>query len=491
MAQQSFNSRYSDAWSRLKLESRRRPDEVFPRFKKEDFDNLKQKYTDTHGYVIKIPQIDDIVHVVPKSLKTLDDIKQEKRQGLSQILASPTPNWARKYSTVMTYLDDIQDATSLIYPAISMLARWAPKVMGKIIPTLGWMMLGSDLLNLAIGIGRLPMGGMAGKRLNCEVIKHNPFTKKARWDRANRLLKYKPGIADLIQAAQTTDNVIGVGLSLGPLMGFIMDAAFGAYRYATGERVRFSTEVPIANEHEVGGRNALKASALINTQGQTFTDDQHFWSLTMGAVGGRLFLPYCMETDIAGSVEDPMSIMIPADYPKDPLTIEIIKERGLDVDAGHGWPINGAKEMMLGDIFDYIVQNTQDSVTGYWNRHPKDWNGYVTAICWDQILPASIYAFDPGVEPHYEDSEIARVCYTCLKAPLLPTRKLNEGELEDFFRWVKMIYEMTKRPPGLLAIKEKFDAMKIPYREAYPTTREPEADELFPPDLNINQYTSY
>lgn len=487
----SFTQTYSDAWSKLNLASRRRPDEVFPRQTKEDFDLVKQKYVDTHGYVIKIPQIDDVLHVVPKAYKTLDQIKAEKKQGLAQILASPTPNWARKYSTVMTYLDDIQDATSLIYPAISMLARWTPKVMGRLVGALGWMMLGSDLLNLMIGVGRLPMGGMGGKRLNCDVIKHNPFTKKARWSRANRLLKYKPGIADLIQAAQTTDNVIGVGLSLGPLMGFIMDAAFGAYRYLNGERVRLSTDVPAPFEHEVGGRNALKASALINTQGQTFTEETHFWSLTMGAVGGRLFLPYAQDVDLAGSVEDPMSIMIPADYPRDPLTIEVIKDAGLDVDAGYGWPIDGKPEIMLGDLVDYLVQNTQESVSSFWRRHPKDWTGFVSAICWDQVLPASISAFDPGAEAEYEDSEIARVCYTCLKAPLIPTRELTQGERDDFFRWVMMIYDNTKRPPGLLAIKEKFDAMGIPTRESYPTTREPEADKYFDPDLNTNLYTSY
>jgi hypothetical protein len=487
----SFNKSYSEAWGKLGLSQRRRPEEVFPRFQKKDFDTLKKDYNDKYGYVISIPKISDIIHVVPKELRTAADIKREKREALNRILASPSTDWSRKYTTLMTFLDDIQDTTSIIYPAISMLARWAPKVFGKLLAPVGWLMLGGDLLNLAIGILGMPMRGMGGKRLNCDVVKHNPFTKKARWDRTNRLRNYKPGISDLLQVAQTTDNVIGVGLSLGPILGMIMDSALGAYRYATGERVRFSMDVPDAFEHEKMGARAMKAAAFINTSGQTFSEENHFWSLVMGAVGGRIFLPYCYETDISASIENPMSIMIPAPYPKDPLTIEVIKEQGLDVNEGYGWPMNGKPEITMGDLVDYQVENANDAVTGYWRRHSHDWYGLISAMCWDQILPPSVAAFDPGSEMKVEDSEIARVCFTMLKAPLAPTRILDEKERADFFDWVMMISRFTGRPPGLIAIKEKFDAMRIPCRESYPATREPIADLFFPGDLDLSLYTGY
>jgi len=491
MAPICFNQTYSDAWKILGLNDRRSPTDIFPRSPKKDFDELKAKYHDKHGYVIKIPEVSDIIHIKPNAFKSAAEIKAEKRKGLNQILASPSPDWARKFSTAMTFIDDIQDTTSVIYPAISMLTRVAPKIMKRILPVLGWMMLGGDLLNLLIGIGRLPVAGMAGKRLNCDVIKHNPFTKKARFDRTERLRNYKPGLADLIQVAQTTDNIIGVGLSLGPLMGFMQDAIFGAYKYVTGERVRISHEVPPMFEHESAGRRAMQSSALINTRGQEFSEETHFWSLTMGALGGALFLPYAHDADLSIAVEDPMSIMIPAPYPTNPITLEVIRDAGLDPARGYGWPINGSPEISLSDLTDYLVEHTQASIGSYWRRHDKGWYGFVTALCWGQILPMAIKAFDPGMEVEYEDSEIARVGFSMLKAPLIPTRFLTIEEKREFFSWVMMISEFTGRPPGVMAIREKLTSMGIPYRESYPTTREPEADLLFDKDLNLSLYSLY
>lgn len=488
MGKNTFQNAIKPAWDKLNLGDRRRPDEVFPRFKKEDFDALKSKYQQEHGYVIKIPEISDIIHLKPNLLKSPEEIRAEKIKGLNQILASPAPEWVRKYSTAMTFLDDVQDATSVIYPAIAMLSRVLPKVMNRILPVLGWLMLAGDLLNLAIGIGRLPMAGMGGKRLNCKFLNQNPFGKMARLQRAGLLRNYKPGIADLLQVAQTTDNIIGVGLSLGPLVGLIQDAITGAYRYATGEKVRIMHEVPDMFEHEHGARNAIKASAMINTRGQEFSEEIHFWSFIMSSLGGRIYYPYAYEAEITTAVEDPMSIMIPAPYPKDPMTIEVIKNMGLDPLDGYGWPINGEPEISLGDLADYLSENTQASISGYWNRHGNDWYGLTAAVFMDQTLPLALKAFDPDSEIELDDSPMAKVVYTMLKAPLLPIRTMDQIERDNFFEWVNMINHFTNRPPGLMKIKEKFDSMKIPYRQTYPATREPEADLLFDKDLDLSPY---
>jgi len=487
----TYNTALSMAWSKLGLRERRTPTEVFPRVTKKDFEDLKNEYINKHGYVVSIPEISDIVHLTPKEFKNIDEIKAEKRKALMRILASPAPEWAMKYSSIMTILDNYQDATSLIYPAIAMLSRWAPKVMGKVLPILGWMMLVGDLLEFVIGIGRLPLRGMGGKRLNCEVIRHNPFSKKARVSRIWRLRNYKPGIADLLQVAQTTDNVIGVGLSLGPIMGFIQDSIFGLYRYLSGEKVRWSYDVADMFEHEQGGRKAMMMGALINSTGQVFDEETHFWSQVMMALGGRLYLPYCHENDIAGVVEKPMDILIPAPRPTDPITIDVIKEEGLDVEEGIGWPMNKEPQISLSDLTDYISQNLQNGIMGFWRRHEKDWLGYVSSVALDQIWGPSIMAFEPTCEIEWEDPPLSRVVFTMLKAPLLPKRHFTQGEAKEFIDWVNAIYEVTKRPPGLIQIQDKLDMMGIPYQTFYPPEREPEADIYFPKDLEITKYTAY
>lgn len=182
----TFGASYSSALGKLRLGDRQRPEEIFPRYEKQSFDALKKEYTDKYGYVIRIPKFEDIIHLTPNSMKTAAQVKSEKRKGLMNILASPTPDFARTYSSIMTYMDDIQDATSIVYPAIAMLTRLAPKVFGKILPVAGWMMLGTDLLQWLISLGRLPFSPMGGKRLFCHYNKNNPFSKTSQYLRKRK-----------------------------------------------------------------------------------------------------------------------------------------------------------------------------------------------------------------------------------------------------------------------------------------------------------------
>jgi len=487
----SYNQQLSEAWAALGIKERKRPEEVFPRVTKEDFSKLKTDYVEKHGYTIKIPDIDQIIHLVPRAYKTDSEIKAEKREALARILASPAPEWAMKYSSIMTFLDDIQDTTSIIYPAISMLTRLAPKVMGRILPFLGWGMLGMDILNLAIGVGRLPMTGMGGKRLVCQHIRGNPFSKTARANRVDRLRNYKPGLGDVIQSLQVTDQLTGVGLSLGPVMGLATDAIFGAYRYMTGERVKISMDVPSPFDHEKVSSKLTQAASLINSQGQMFDEQTHFWSLTMAAVANRLFIPYAHDLDVIGSVENPMNIAVPAPFPKEQTTIDVIREFKLDVDKGVGWPFNGKTEISVDELSDHYLINTRDVVRDFLFRHRYDWYGYIVASFWDQVSPSIPIAFDPGGEMEIDDTPLTKVIFRMVKAPMLPTRFFTEGEARDFEDWINMRLEAYDRTPGILAIKDWLTAKGIPFIETWPTERTANADEIWPPGYTGEEYKSY
>lgn len=145
----SFAAAHSFAFSKLGIGNRSIPGEIFPKYAKRDFDALKADYNNQFGYTIRIPQWDDVVHLTPNALKDPAVLKAEKKEALVRILESPAPEWARKYSSAMTWIDNVQDTASLVIPAISMLARAAPKIFGKLLGIAGWLMLGYDLLNIA------------------------------------------------------------------------------------------------------------------------------------------------------------------------------------------------------------------------------------------------------------------------------------------------------------------------------------------------------
>jgi len=484
----SFSTSYSSAWSKLRLSDRRRPDEVFPRVQKEEFESLKKNYTERFGYTITIPKLEDIIHWKPNEFKTLEEVKAQKREGLMRILASPAPEWARYYTTIMTWMDNIQDMGSIVYPAFSMLWRWSPKVFGKLLPIMGWVMLGTDLLNMAIAVGRLPMTGMGGKRMICDYFRQNPFTKKAHWMRKDRIKNYKPGVADLLQVMQVTDQFTGVGLCLGPLMGFIQDSVYGAYRYLTGERVRIGYDVPDMFTHEAASLKGLQYAGLIGSAGQTFNDEMHTYANIVGATSARLYTPYAHEADFVGSVENPMDIIIPADRPTDPITIDVIKEEGLNLEEGVGWPYNEKKEISVSDLWDALLPRTYDTFREYSLRHSKDWFGYVSANMLDQVTPSIGWAFDPAGYVEYEDTPEMKTLFRMVKDPLLPTSIPSRAAAQEFIDWCKRTYFDIGKSPGTWAIKEKFDSLGIPYRETYPEKWTPETDEYWPKDLDIFQY---
>jgi hypothetical protein len=487
----SFGTSYSTALMKLGLGDRSRPEEIFPRTDKKSFDDLKKEYTDKYGYIIKIPKLEDIFHLVPNALKSNAQIKAEKRQGLMNILASPQAisgpwNW---YTTAMTWMDNIQDTGSIIYPAVSMLARWAPKAFGRLVPVFGWMMLGTDLLNWLLNLGRLNFTGMGGKRSWCDGQKHNPFHKTSQWLRKERIRNYKPGMADLIQVAQVTDQVTGFGISLGPVMGAAFDVLWGGYRYLKGDPVRFALDVPDMFEHEKIAGRGLAASGLINSFGQVFSEEMHFWSLLVGAISARIFTPAAHDFDIMGSVEDPMNVMVPAAIPQDPITIEVIREAGLNVEDGVRWPYNGQKEIALGDLWDELVPRNTQVFRDYCFRHSKDWYGYVIATAWDQVTSAMGFAFDPTGEVVEDDTTEMKALFKMVKAAILPTATVTQAQSDEFWEWVNGYRELYDEMPKIREIKDKLTQIKIPFKVGFPAERMPEADEFWPPDFPINDYT--
>jgi len=483
-----FWQQRQNAWGSLGVWRHFRPDETPPRVTKKDFDKLKAEYNARYGYYIRIPKWEEIFCITPTAMMTLADIKAQKRQGLMNILSSPAPDWARKYSSVMTWLDNIDDATSVVYPAISMLARWFPKIFGKIIPLVGWTMLGTDLLKIVIGLGRLPMTGMKGKRALCRQIRLNPFSKKAQFQRIEKIKNFNPGFYDMLQVLQTTQQFTGVGLSLGAIMGCVQDAIFGAYRYITGERVQIVLEVPDMFEHEKMAGRGLQASSILNSTNPTFNELQHFQFYVFGAVCARLYAPWLQESGLWDAVERPAQLMIPAPAPYKQSTIDVIQEAGLSVEEGIGWPFNGEREMQISDLSTAIAAGTQDVYDRYLFRHQKDPYGYVAAACLDQVVPALIHSMDPSSTSKFEDSPRTKVAFRMVKSGLLPKSYPSEEIAESFLKWIDDYTEVYKKTPGLIALKEKMDQLGITYRESYPTSREPEADLVWPENLEYEDF---
>ena len=190
-----------------------------------------------------------------------------------------------------------------------------------------------------------------------------------------------------------------------------------------------------------------------------------------------------------GSVEDPMNVMVPAAIPTDPLTIEVILETGLNVEDGVGWPYNGQKEIALGDLWDELIPRNRDVFRDFCFRHSHDWLGYVVAQLWDQVTPSVIFGFDPTGSMEQDDTTEMKALFKMVKAAILPTATVTQAQSDEFWEWVNGYRELYDEIPKVREIKDKLTQLNIPFKVGFPAERMPEADEFWPPDFPISDYT--
>lgn len=190
----------------------------------------------------------------------------------------------------------------------------AGRFAARFIPVLGWIVLASDLLNLLSFLAMLatpayallcggPQAAIAAgvpaalfkqalKRETWRAHNLNPFSRQARAARVLRSAGRLPAISNLLEVAQTTDTLFGVGLSLGGLVGLLNGLTFGAYEFSQGRTVRFAGPPDLAREApgfagkdaetdpalrrmlQIGVNVAVTAPAVQRVQ-DVFTEDEH------------------------------------------------------------------------------------------------------------------------------------------------------------------------------------------------------------------------
>ena len=476
----SFAQAHSEAWSKLGIGTKERPFEVFPKLKQQEFDALKSDYNNKYGYTVRIPQWNDIVHLVPNALKSPDVIKAEKKEAFVRILESPAMDWQRTLASVVTFTDNIQDTASVVYPLIKLLNIVAPKAMGKLLPLIGWLSAGYDLLNMATALVSTALLPMTAKRVMCPQFWKNPFSKTARYQRTSHIKNWKPNIADAIQAAQVSDQFFGFGLSLGGIMGFLTDSMAGAYRYATGQPVKFTFDPPDVGTLDMMGARGLRAAQVISSQGQIFSEMQHFWTYITAALSTATLGPTFRDAELAELIEDPMSLMLPAPEPTDPLTIEVLKELGINPGDRVGWPFNGEKFISAGDLIDATAEPCRANFVDFCMRHSKDAYGFVAAAAMDSMVPNVILSIDPDASYSMDDTTEMKIFWKMIKTPILPTGPYTKDQSDTFWKWVTDYKDLYGKEPGILAIEEKLDNLGIKYATSYPAEPGPDFNKFWP-----------
>ena len=409
-----------------------------PKMSDEKFAAQKAAYVAKHGYTITVPGLSDIIKIrtqepmtkqehkwwrarryemfSPKRFDELKTDKQKRKERYMAMLASPTPAVVQNAGSIMTAIDDAQDAVSTL-AALGQIARSvAPKVLGKLLkgPT-GLLLMTSDLMNMVQQTGQFCMAPMYGKKAGEELARGSPKNYKAKLKRRLNTSKKLPTQADWIQGLQATEQVFGVGISLGPIVGLMQDIVFGVWRSRPGTFVDVKLPIPDFQSWYKTAQKAVKAvGTLFSAPFETDDDDILLWIATAQLAFQHLFqiTQDWNPLEMVSSMED---FELAAPEPSHTLTIEVIQEGPVDPDKVIGWPQNNERWIPLTQLAERTQGVATANMTGFLKRNKHSWTGYVGGLCATQTAMYAMACLEGEGDVAYDHSMQLKAATTMLK----------------------------------------------------------------------------
>jgi len=448
-----------------------------PKFTDDKFEEQKEKYVAEYGYTITVPAFEDIIHIKRFKAMTWEEIqlwkarkydeipaerladirehKEVKRRKFVQMLASPEPRIVRAAGAILTSLDDLQDAVSTL-ACIGMLtaAIVGGTTAAVLAGPLGWIVGASALLNLINPFSRIkgpkfkPYTGMKAKKDAEDLTKKNPFSKKARARVAKKIKNFKVGTGNIIEALQVTDNIFGVGLCLGPIMGFAVSLISGAVRGVMGQKVSFAAAPSTLPNHvTVAGRAAIANSLFHSFVHKTDFQDE-VDSLFAAHLSLQVLEPYLQDWNPITEVEDLANYYLQAPRPIDILTLEIIEEAGYTLDEVCNWPQNGEQWISYGELAETTAPIATENLRHFAEENKNSALAFIAGQNAHDFALGALAAWEGFDQVEIEYLPTSRIVITILMRGWCYPDDVTESQVQKFEDWVYVHEYMGTVPSG-------------------------------------------
>lgn len=379
--------------------------------------------------------------------------KAKKKARFMAMLASPAPKVARWVGSWAVAVDNAQDAIATL-AVIGMIT--AAVVGGTTAAVLagpvGWAAGTAALLNLVNPMkymkwpkGKVKPGRAAKKDLE-KFSDKNPFSKKARAKTAAMIKNFRPGVSNLIEALQVTDNMFGVGLSLGPITGLAQDLIAGTVRAMRGEEVKIKTPPPLLPKHVAVAQKVLKSSAVLwATQWKSDFEIERDSMFALN-LATQVVTPYMQDWNPFDQVEDLEHLEIEAPRPDDVLTLEIIDELGLKLDDICNWPQNGERWISLGELQETTAAQATENLRTFAAENPNSAEAYIAGQNAHDFAFGSIEAIEgPGtIDQRYSHTE--RTLIIILDNGWIYPAGITAAQIRKFEEWIAVHEYMNTQP---------------------------------------------
>jgi hypothetical protein len=372
-----------------------------PRFTSEEFKKLKADYVAKHGYTIYFPGFSDIIKLpvyeplskteeiyykskmwdkfTPERLSDIRAIKRKKKEKFMAMLASPAPDIANKVGSIMCAADDLNDSLGTLAVIGWIACTAAPRTIGRVLtgPT-SFLMIASDLVNLYGHISGLPAMGKTKKRLFEDSTDKNGRLTKMHLSNVDRINKFMPGKAGLIEALQVTNQTAGTGICLGPIAGFVVDCISGHVRNALGAEVKVKARMPDLKYWEALAMKILKSDVAYGLLNPHFTLTEHMSANIAFNLACQVFRPVYEELPFTVIDEDPSTVLIQAPVPTDAITLELFEEERLNPLDFCKWPGIDKEWASYSEIYDGAQKRITESISGVFENNKFAWETFIS-----------------------------------------------------------------------------------------------------------------
>ena len=419
---------------------------TMPRLTTEEFKAMRAAYVAKHGYRIHIPGFEDVIKwdVTPEPTQQelelylkkdvtalgakryfeIRDLMAEKKEKFLRILASPRPDILIDAASILTTLDDINDALGTLAVVGRIIARKLPPMAAKAIRgPLGWALLGADLVGLAMDLSSLPFKARRLQHELNDAVKGHPLSKKAKLRRLNKLKRLRITKGEAIEALQTTENTMGVGICLGPIMGLLWDIPSGEARELAGKKVTITGIPPIVKELDFSWAGLVKTfhQAWLSESGIMDIDKtKGFIAMNLATQGAKSYLQGVSPID---AIQNFDYVELLAPKPKYPSTRHIVGEELGDPDSHIGWVASGLLTMKPEDTLENMLEEVQEELGNWRDRNKQDTAAMVAA--------QNLVETGPGLLELLEPDEPIDMEYEPVAASMLELMNLNLRFPED------------------------------------------------------------
>lgn len=475
----------------------------------EEFEKIKAEHVAKYGYKVEMPEFGDVLHftmpvhmsdeeatlwgtgrkdeITPYRRAMIEEAKADKKRRYMMALGSPNPKIIRGIAAWSTMVDNAQDTliTAALVGRIGI--KVFPKFAKRIAPAYGICATGADILNIMALFTLAPFAAKSLKRMHFGWSELNPFSKASKLRRAKKMLQWKPDFADIIQALQVSDSICGVGVCLGPIMGWAQDFIAGEVRTAMGQKVTWS---PGAQKMRVITRFAawnLFHMPILWTGGQVMTDEDHAATLwaALGAV--RLMQPVFDDPENLQFQEDPTTYQVRAPRQRDILSLEALQELGVDVEKTSVWPHTGTEWCQVSSIMDDCLPDVIDNLRSLLLRQNRTELGIAIGGLMNQLAPEMLALYGGETEVIVDHDPLTVVAHNLLLNNHYLPYDYTQEQARDLAHWIKAYHQDHSEPPPTKDVIRRGEGLGIQWRHTLPSKPTGKAAEIWPDLLELKE----